>query len=76
MGSAMFSMNSGTCPNTEQTRPEYLKKPMSRMSTVQDTATHSFFLPRVPAPATRSAQNQEVSAMNISSRTYFGSPQA
>ena len=46
------------------------------MSMAQETATQARFPLREAAISTRSAQNQEQSDMNISSRTYFGSPQA
>ena len=72
----MFAMNPGTSPKTEQMSPAYLKKPMSAMSMAQETATQARFPLREAAISTRSAQNQEQSDMNISSRTYFGSPQA
>ena len=76
MGRAMFATNSGTCPKTEQTSPAYLKKPMSAMSMAQETTTQSFLRPCESAFSTLSAQNQEQRDMNMSSRTYFGSPQA
>ena len=76
MGRAMRAMKGGTGPKTEQNSPAYLKKPISAMSMAQETATQRRRV-RCSAPSTTfSAQNQDDSAMNISSSTYTGSPQA
>ena len=75
MGSAMRLIHSGTAPNTEQISPEYLKKPISPRSVTVARVSHSFFPTTVSAASICSAQNQSASAINISSRTYFGSPQ-
>ena len=75
MGRAMFLTNAGTSPNMLHTSPAYLKYPMRAMSMAAAAATQSRFA--LPSDAsTRRAQNQLVSAMNMRSRTYFGSPQA
>ena len=42
IGSAMRATKSGTFPKIEQISGEYLKKPMSAMSTAIDTTSQSF----------------------------------
>ena len=69
MGRAMPAMNGGTGPKTEQNSPAYLKNPIRRISTAQEIATQRRRTACDCAATTRSAQNQDESAMNISSST-------
>lgn len=71
----MFLTNAGTSPKMPHTSPAYLNQPMRAISMTAATDTQSrLCLPS--AASTRRAQNQEVSAINMRSNTYFGTPQA